>query len=90
MAAPRKYTLKQMLTGEEELQQNIIPQLVAMGQGGQFGYQSLPGAPINPPTAEGGGQGAVDMKGWAALIKRIMGGDQPEELGWPDGNYPTY
>ena len=88
MATARKYSLKQMLTGEQEQPQNILPQLVAMGGSGGFGGTTLPGAPVNP--AEQGG-GAIDMSGWAALLKKMMG--QPDENtrlapgNWEDMNY---
>jgi hypothetical protein len=86
--ASRKYTLKQMLTGEPDEPPSIIPKLVAMGGGGGgFSGTTMPGAPINPPQT---GDGQIDMSGWAELLKKLMnpGGDKPEELGWPDGNYP--
>lgn len=69
--AQRKYTLKQMLTGEEEAK-NIIPQLVSSGGGGGgFAYQALPGMAVAPPQT-GAGQ-ATDMTSWAELIKKLMG-----------------
>jgi len=85
MAATRKYTLKQMLTGEQEAK-NIIPQLVAMGGGGGgFAGTTLPGAPINPPEQNG----QANMSGWAELLKKLMAqgtdgsqGTQPGEYGY--------
>ena len=65
--AKRPRNLRDMLTGQNQ-QQNIIPQLVATGGGGGFGYAGLPGAPANPPD-----QGGGDMSGITALLKKLLG-----------------